>query len=294
MPAYNSSLTGAQIDEAIAETIPSLQTTLNELYEGKVLSDATVADVSTMFTFRKRASAGTPAAGMGMRDRFLLSSSTTIDQEAVRRDIGWVVATHASYQSYMAFYLADAGALNTTNPAVYMTHVNVPQASGNLRRPALGIGVIPTRVFCAQFSSDAATTLCLFDNTNTTDQNGIVVSFRSTTTGTGAAANTELAGFRSIFVTHDHPTRKANFEFFIVNAGTYEVFKFRENRTFGYGDLTYASFTQLLSTRKTGWTAATGTKARTTFVTDSVTLPNLAARVGALLDDLISHGLIGT
>ncbi len=51
---------------------------------------------------------------------------------------------------------------------------------------------------------------------------------------------------------------------------------------------------QVLSTRKTGWTAATGTATKTTFVTGTVTLPQLAERVKALIDDLISHGLIGT
>ena len=44
---------------------------------------------------------------------------------------------------------------------------------------------------------------------------------------------------------------------------------------------------------KTGWTAATGTATRTTFVTSTVTTEQLAQRVKALLDDLISHGLIG-
>ena len=44
---------------------------------------------------------------------------------------------------------------------------------------------------------------------------------------------------------------------------------------------------------KTGWTAATGTATRTTFATATVTLEQLAQRVKALLDDLISHGLIG-
>ncbi len=51
---------------------------------------------------------------------------------------------------------------------------------------------------------------------------------------------------------------------------------------------------QVVTGRQTGWTAATGTPTRTTFATSSVTLPNLAERVKALIDDLISHGLIGT
>jgi hypothetical protein len=51
--------------------------------------------------------------------------------------------------------------------------------------------------------------------------------------------------------------------------------------------------TQVVSSRKTGWTAATGTATRTTFDTATVTTELLAQRVKALLDDLISHGLIG-
>ena len=44
---------------------------------------------------------------------------------------------------------------------------------------------------------------------------------------------------------------------------------------------------------KTGWTAATGTSTRTTFATTTVTTEQLAQRLKALIDDLISHGLIG-
>lgn len=50
---------------------------------------------------------------------------------------------------------------------------------------------------------------------------------------------------------------------------------------------------QVVSSRATGWAAATGTATRTTFVTSTVTLPQLAERVKALIDDLIAHGLIG-
>jgi hypothetical protein len=49
----------------------------------------------------------------------------------------------------------------------------------------------------------------------------------------------------------------------------------------------------VVGARQTGWTAPTGTATRTTFATASVTLPQLAQRVHALIDDLIAHGLIG-
>ena len=45
--------------------------------------------------------------------------------------------------------------------------------------------------------------------------------------------------------------------------------------------------------KRTGWGAATGTATRSTFLTSSVTLPQLAEHVKALMDDLIAYGLIG-
>ena len=54
---------------------------------------------------------------------------------------------------------------------------------------------------------------------------------------------------------------------------------------------------QVLGQRKTGWAIPTGTATRTTFATGSVTLPQLAERVKALIEDLhgtAGHGLIGT
>lgn len=50
---------------------------------------------------------------------------------------------------------------------------------------------------------------------------------------------------------------------------------------------------QVVGARIGGWQAATGTATRTTFVTSTVTLPQLAERVKALIDDLTTHGLIG-
>ena len=51
---------------------------------------------------------------------------------------------------------------------------------------------------------------------------------------------------------------------------------------------------QVVSSRKSGWTAPTGTATRTTFATSTVTLSQLAETVKALIDDLTTHhGLIG-
>jgi hypothetical protein len=78
-------------------------------------------------------------------------------------------------------------------------------------------------------------------------------------------------------------------EFEVVNGGTE-----RFSVSLGVAPAIGLNDVQVVQERITGWAAATNTKARTTFDTTTVTLPNLAARVGALIDDLITHGLIGT
>lgn len=63
------------------------------------------------------------------------------------------------------------------------------------------------------------------------------------------------------------------------------------------GKVTASSFfvenNQVVSARKIGWTTPTGTATRATFATSTVTISQLAERVKALIDDLMSHGLIG-
>ncbi len=54
---------------------------------------------------------------------------------------------------------------------------------------------------------------------------------------------------------------------------------------------------RVVTSRQGGWSVATGTATRTTFDTTTVTLPELAQRVKALIDDLhatAGHGLIGS
>jgi hypothetical protein len=50
---------------------------------------------------------------------------------------------------------------------------------------------------------------------------------------------------------------------------------------------------QVVSGRQTGWSAWTGTPTRTRKATATATLANVAEALKALLDDLISHGVIG-
>ena len=51
--------------------------------------------------------------------------------------------------------------------------------------------------------------------------------------------------------------------------------------------------TKVVAARRTGWGAPTGTGTRAAFDTGTVTLPQLAQRLKAVIDDLTAHGLIG-
>jgi hypothetical protein len=61
-----------------------------------------------------------------------------------------------------------------------------------------------------------------------------------------------------------------------------------------FGNLLDSGANQLLTSRRTGWAAPTGTATRSTFATSTVTLAVLAEHVKALIDDLTTHGVIGT
>jgi hypothetical protein len=76
-----------------------------------------------------------------------------------------------------------------------------------------------------------------------------------------------------------------------INAGTSF---FGGNVNLSSGNEYRINNTKVVGARITGWAAATGTATRTTFATSTVTTQQLAERVKGLIDDLISHGLIGT
>lgn len=52
--------------------------------------------------------------------------------------------------------------------------------------------------------------------------------------------------------------------------------------------------TQVLTARRTGWTAPSGTATRSGFATSTATATEVAEALKALIDDLLTHGIIGT
>jgi hypothetical protein len=109
------------------------------------------------------------------------------------------------------------------------------------------------------------------------------IAFRTTTNGsiTGAIIKMTLENSGALLIggTTDDGTNKLR-----VSGGI----------TVDTGNSYKVNNVAVVGATKSGWTAATGTATRTTFVTSTVTTEQLAQRVKALLDDLISHGLIGT
>jgi hypothetical protein len=61
----------------------------------------------------------------------------------------------------------------------------------------------------------------------------------------------------------------------------------------GSGSGVFVNSSKIIGTRKTGWNAWTGTADRASANTESTSLTQVARTMKALLDDLISHGVIG-
>jgi len=73
-----------------------------------------------------------------------------------------------------------------------------------------------------------------------------------------------------------------------------KTFDFKDSGDFNVSGTVQVFGSQVVSVRRTGWGTPTGTTSRGAFDTASVTLPQLAQVVKGLIEDLKSHGLIGT
>ena len=184
-------------------------------------------------------------------------------------------------------------------------------AGGVSANTAVGVDslkVNTTGINCSAFGVDSL-------KVNTTG-NGCsafgVNSLRANTTGNSCSAFGASAGrFQSDGVTEISVTNNSCFIGTLTkgtqNATNENVFGYNTTGngsntvTIGDSNITNNFFrgalslngTQVISTRRTEWVEPSGTATRTTFATSTVTLPQLAERVKALIDDLTTHGLIG-
>ncbi len=129
-------------------------------------------------------------------------------------------------------------------------------------------------------------------NYNTTNGNTADLEFVSKDSG---GAREAFALLRTVLLDHTNGSEASDLRFFTRNAGV-NTERFRADASginLAAGHVLRVNDTQVVTSRRTGWGAPTGTATRTTFATSTVTLPQLAERVKALIDDLTTHGLIG-
>ncbi len=155
------------------------------------------------------------------------------------------------------------GALQSNTTGNYSTAVGVSALQGN----TTGSNLAGFGVGAGRYIADGITGLTVSNNS---------CFFGVNTKGTQNATNENVFGYNAT----------GN------GSNTVTIGDFNITNNFFRGALSLNA-TQVVSTRRTGWTAPTGTPTRTTFVTSTVTLTGLAERVKALIDDLITHGLIG-
>jgi hypothetical protein len=159
-----------------------------------------------------------------------------------------------------------------------------------------------TQSFSSIFSlTQADTTAAAYINLQGGDPTGNTTHVNGVTTGTNYPSGMKIL-FRQYgtgYATYIGRSTDISSMLFACNTGGRFEFwtSFTENIRFSGAAIQInnaGTLQQVIGTRKTGWTAATGTATRTTFATDTVSTLELARRVKALIDDLISHGLIGT
>jgi len=99
-------------------------------------------------------------------------------------------------------------------------------------------------------------------NSDTTDGNGAALSFRTDTTGVGAATDQELSAVRSSFTEHDHATRSSTMALSISNSGTFtEVIRLSSDARVGIGTTSPAAKLDIASGADTWAAWGSGTTA---------------------------------
>lgn len=159
---------------------------------------------------------GGPGSGSVRDLSLLLASMLEVDGAGSGLDADLLDGQHGSYYAPVA------------NPVL----TGSVELSGIAKINSTGFGVGNTNPLRKMHLTQAAagpSTIAAFEDTNTTNGNGPVVSFRGTTTGAGGAAFQELAGFQAVFAEHNHATRRGDFMVFATLAGVEKDWLFKGN-----------------------------------------------------------------
>lgn len=176
-----------------------------------------------------------PVSGFGSKKIWKLDSGNNTERDAAFQSVSWTDSADGTRSAGIEWGVADNGVDPVTG--LYFRHFF---ANGK-RWPGLGINCVPQKMLHIKFSYLDPNSMCAFENEDSTDGSGVVMSFRSTTTGTGGAPFIELCGFRTVFVKHDHATRQGEFQFYNINGSGVEILKWRPGYLIAVGGLTDAS-----------------------------------------------------
>lgn len=226
------------------------------------------------------ATSGTPAAGLGVSQVFALESSTTANTDAAFFFARWTDPTHATFQAMFGICVYEGTGL-----------------SGSSTAPNFAVSGGGT---WTQNQKTATTNAVVTAWTRTIDSTGTPAAgfgLRDLVQlDTNATPGVSAAAFDTTWVDAAAVTSTSQYQVYLQDSGTLtERYRFLN----GGLDLRmttarlYMNGTQVLTNRITGWAAPTGTATRSSFDTASVSLSQLAEHVKALIDDVMTHGIIG-
>jgi hypothetical protein len=118
--------------------------------------------------------------------------------------------------------LTEAANVTYVNNAISNNGVWAKGASSSINYGAGNVGIgtsTPQRVLHIAGSNTSTLTLLGIENTDSTDANGTVISFRGPSTGVGATSFVEYSAIQARVDTHNHATRASSLGLYTTGAG---------------------------------------------------------------------------
>lgn len=219
---------------------------------------------------------GTDNASIGWQTGLLISTHTnsawspyigtkTGEGAAIFGTVG--VGTSSPYAK-LSINLDDDDLVNT----VFAVSTTSPTATSSLmtilKSGFTGLGTNnPQRLLHLSFDNGIAetATILALENTNTTDLTSATMSWRTNTTGAGAANFQELSAIQGKFEIHDHATRNSSLGFYTSNGSETEKMRILGNGNIGIGTTSPYSKLAVVGETVSTYFTATSSNATSTF-----------------------------